>query len=94
MLLSLPKLQYAGVNSLLLHVNKQALFIHHPVYKTTGAVKLFLSPFNLIFSFLQTLFCDLTAFTEAAVVQRYKTAYAEQRPLSSLIQINKGRGMA
>ncbi len=49
MLLSLPKLQYAGVNPLLLHVNKQALFIHHSVCKITGVVSLFLfSQTNLI----------------------------------------------
>ena len=94
MLLSLPKLQYAGVNPLLLHVNKRALFIQLSVSKITGAVSLFLSSVsNLIFSFLQTLFCQAGNRSFVAIAQNANTAYAEQRPLFSLIQINKRRGM-
>ncbi len=94
MLLSLPKLQYAGVNTLLLHVNKRALFIQLSVSKITGAVSLFLSSVsNLIFSFLQTLFCQAGNRSFVVIARNANTAYAEQRPLFSLIQINKRRGM-
>ena len=41
MLLRLPILQYARVNTLLLPCNNQALFVPLSVYKITGAVKLF-----------------------------------------------------
>ena len=94
MLLSLPKLQYAGVNALLLPCSKLPLFIQNPVYKITRAVKLFfLSLSNLIFSFLQTLFCQAGNRSFVVIARNANTAYAEQRPLFSLIQINKRRGM-
>jgi hypothetical protein len=103
MLLSLPKMQYAGVNSLLLHVNKQALFIHHSVSKITGAGKLFfLSSLNFIFRFLQNLFrmqargvyCngDMSFHYPAAACIAI-TEYTEQRPFFSPGQKNKRRGM-
>lgn len=50
MLLGLPVLHIAGVNTLLLRCNKQALFVLLSVYKT-GGVSLFLfSISNFIFS--------------------------------------------
>ena len=91
MLLSLPKLQYAGVNALLLPCSKLPLFIQNPVYKITRAVKLFfLSLSNLIFSFLQTWFSQ---FNDDVIVKSHLSGYAEQRPLLSRVQINKRRGM-